>query len=308
MRFFHAIFFLLLFIGCQPEPEQTATKGRLHILVGESVAPPILVEITEFLHLYEKNGAEISYDVVSSEYAVSCMVLDTAQMIFTTRRLSEEERKLVEHTSGALVEIAVAYDGAVAVVHYKNPVEKMTLTEIRSILEGKITRWEQLSQSNGKKGGITVFLQDSADVAQMLRVRFAGGLNFSPRIRRQTSELQTFKSVTSDPTSVGFVALSWIDSAKVPAKALEISQAEEEADTSFHSPVESFGKFYAPHPAHIYRSYYPLKRAIYMYTRSARGDLASGFGTFVANKEGQKLFLDHGLVPGTQPIRLRPSN
>lgn len=308
MRFSPAILILLLVGGCQPEPEHTATKGHLHILIGESVAPPILAEVREFLRLYEKNGAEISYDIVSSEYAVSRMVLDTAQMIFTTRRLAKEEHDLIARTAGGLVEIAVAYDGAVAVVHYKNPVEKMTLTEIRRILEGKLTRWEQLSQSNGRKGGITVFLQDSADVAQMLRVRFGGGFSFSPRIRRQLSELQILRSVTSDPASIGFVSLSWIDSVKVPAKALEISQTEAESDTSFHSPVESFGKFYAPHPAHIYRSYYPLKRTMFMYTRSSRGDIASGFGTFVANKEGQKIFLELGLVPGTQPIRLRPSN
>jgi ABC-type sulfate transport system substrate-binding protein len=41
-----------------------------------------------------------------------------------------------------------------------------------------------------------------------------------------------------------------------------------------------------------------------MYTRT-HVDLAAGFGTYVATAEGQKIFLKHGLLPGTQKIKLK---
>ena len=65
------------------------------------------------------------------------------------------------------------------------------------------------------------------------------------------------------------------------------------------------GKYSSPHPANVYRNYYPLKRAIYAYTFGPVASFASGFGTFVSNKEGQKLFLNRKIVPATQPIRLK---
>jgi hypothetical protein len=97
----------------------------------------------------------------------------------------------------------------------------------------------------------------------------------------------------------------WVDSARVPAKVLKVAETREIQDTTFRLPSERIGKFCTPHPANIYRNFYPLKRAIYAYTYGPVASFASGFGTFVANKEGQRIFLEKNIVPGTQPIRLK---
>ena len=91
------------------------------------------------------------------------------------------------------------------------------------------------------------------------------------------------------------MALAWIDSAKSTAKILNLGRTKEDTDTTFAVPAETIGNFFSPHPANIYRNYYPLKRAIYMYTRG-QVNLATGFGAYVATSEGQKLFLKHGLA------------
>jgi ABC-type phosphate transport system substrate-binding protein len=121
---------------------------------------------------------------------------------------------------------------------------------------------------------------------------------------RAVSDLQTIQSVEKDPLSLGLVALSWIDSAKSTAKILNLGRTNEDTDTAFVPSAEVKDRFFSPHPANIYRNYYPLKRAIYMYTRT-QIDLASGFGTYVASAEGQKLLLMRGLLPGTQKIKLK---
>ena len=302
---------ILLFLSaclcsCQPEPTESPTKGSLLLTVPESIAPVMRAEVEEFMRLYAKNGADVRFEVASTELAASRFVLDTARLVFLTRRLTEAEQGLVRRTAGDLIEVAVARDGIVAVVHVRNSIDRITLSELRGILEGSVRRWERLSSHRTMGGAITVYMQDSSDVSTYLRQRLFNGGPMNGRMKRTASSLATLRDVVKDPMAIGFVGLDWLDSAKVPAKVLEVSQRSEEADTSAHSPVESFGRFYSPHPAHLYRSYYPLKRSIYMYSKSARGDIASGFGTFVANKEGQRLFLARNIVPGTQPIRLKP--
>jgi len=293
--------------GCEPERTETVTKGQLFILAGESVGPAIILQAKEFMRLYEKNEVVVTYSLVPSDLAVSRFILDTVRMVFTARPFTPQEREAAEKTFGKFIEMAVAFDGVVAVVHHKNPIEQITVEDIRKILTGKITSWEQLSRHGKSRGFLRVVLQDSSDEWSYLRQRILSGKEITAKFTRTSTSLATLQKVVADPQAIGFVGLSWLDSAKVPAKVLEVACSTQDADTTFKPPVETVGKFYSPHPANIYRNYYPLKRGIYMYTRSLYGDVGSGFGTFVANKEGQKLFLDRGLVPGTQPIRLKRS-
>jgi ABC-type phosphate transport system substrate-binding protein len=154
------------------------------------------------------------------------------------------------------------------------------------------------------KGTIKIYCQDSSDVTDYLRHRLLKQAGISAKLTRTRSDLQTLRLVEKDPLAVGFVALGWIDSAKSTAKILNLGRTDEDTDTTYAAPAETIGKFFSPHPANVYRNYYPLKRAMYMYTRG-KIDLAIGFGTYVATLEGQKIFLKHGLLPGTQRINLK---
>jgi ABC-type phosphate transport system substrate-binding protein len=300
-----SVLIILFLCSCQPDQPEGPTKGVLVLPVPESIAPSMKVQIAEFLKIYAKNGADVRMIEGTNALATSKFVLDTVRLAFLTQRLTDPERDLVRKTAGDLIELTVAYDGIVAVVHYKNPTDRLRMAELRAILTGTVSRWEKLSQAKSMRGPITTIFQDSSDVTQFLEARFALNSLAPAKIIRTQSSLQTLQSVVANPGAIAFVGLDWIDSAKVPAKALELSQTAQEADTTYHPPVESFGKFYGPHPAHIHRSYYPLKRSIIMYSKSVRGDVAAGFGTWVANKEGQKLFLARRIVPATQPIRLK---
>jgi hypothetical protein len=126
----------------------------------------------------------------------------------------------------------------------------------------------------------------------------------STKFAHTSTDIQTLRSVEEDPLALGFVTLVWIDSAKSEARILNLGRTTEDTDTTFAVPAETIGKFFSPHAANIYRNYYPLKRAIYMYTRG-QVNLAIGFGTYVSTSEGQKLFLKYRMLPGTQRIKLK---
>lgn len=291
-----------LFLSCSTEERETTTKGKLHVFIPESIAPVMIDEVNEFLNLYQANGAHITNTIVSAEKVADRFVQDTALIAFLPRQLTQTEKKQVKKISTSLNELIVAYDGIVAVVHPKNKIAEMTTTEIQKILLGTMTRWEQLGKP--MKGIIKIYCQDSSDVTEYLKQRLMKQTSISTKFIFTSSDIQTLRLVEKDPLALGFVALAWIDSAKSDTKILNIGRTSEDTDTTFATPTETIGNFFSPHPANIYRNYYPLKRAIYMYTRG-QINLAAGFGTYVATSEGQKLFLKHGLLPGTQKIRLR---
>ena len=303
-----AVVLFVSFISCsRRDTEETTTKGHLRVLVSESVAPVVIPEVEEFMRLYRERGADVTYSVVRSQEANRRFVTDTARMIITTIPLTEEEKAVVNKTTDQLVEISVAYEGVVAIVPENNRVDELTLKQVRGILDGSLTTWDQLHRPGAPRGNIRVVLQDSSDIAEYLAHRILAGGEIRTPVRWSHSSLETVNEVAKDRLSLGFVSSCWVDSAKANTKIVALAADSEFADTTFKPPQESIGQYYGPHPAYVYLNDYPMKRAIYLYARTTQGDFATGFASFVASPAGQKLILAKGLVPGTQKIVLKPS-
>jgi phosphate transport system substrate-binding protein len=296
---------MFLAFSCRPNDEETATKGHLRVLVAESVAPVLVQEVNKFLSLYQAHGADVKYTIVQSREANARFVNDTARVIITTIPLTSEEKDRVRKTTDNLVEIKLAYDGIVAIVQKRNPREDLTLEQIRNVLNGRVTTWEQLGRGRLGRGRIHLFLEDSSDVSKYLSGRILGGNSIKATFHRVSSSSQTVEDVSKDRYALGFVGLNWVDSVDGKIKVLSLAADSAVADTTFRPPRESIGNAYTPHPAHIYLNYYPMKRAIYVYSRTTPGDFATGFTSFLASPAGQRLFLNAGLVPGTQQIVLK---
>lgn len=297
---------LIVALSCGPSQDETATKGHLRVLVAESVAPVLVQEVNKFMDVYLSHGAHVTYTVMQSREANLHFLNDTARTIITTIRLTHDEKDRVKKTTDNLVEIALAYDGVVAIVQSKNPHKDLTLEQVRNILNGRVTRWDQLSNSGSGNGTIHLVLEDSSDISIYLSGRVLEDRAIKTSFRRTVSSAQTVQEVSRDRFALGFVGLNWVDSADGKVKVLSLAADSSMADTTYRPPPESVGNAYSPHPAYIYLNYYPMKRAIYVYSRTTTGDFATGFTSFLASPAGQKIFLGEGFVPGTQQIVLKP--
>ena len=181
---------LALLFGCAREKSETSTRGNLHVLIAESVVPPAVDQVEEFLSLHSSDGATISYEVVSSEQAIQRLGRDSIRFVFTTRPMTPAERQHLPQIEGfELSEVLIAYDAVAVVVSDKNLVAKMTTTELTKILSGEINRWEQLSKANAMKGKIELVLQDSSDVTSFIDARLLQGQHLRKDARFTNSSL-----------------------------------------------------------------------------------------------------------------------
>jgi phosphate transport system substrate-binding protein len=299
-------FCLLAFVGCSDQKSETTTRGNLHVLIAESIAPPMVEEINSFLEQYAQNGAHISSEVASSDQVIRRMIQDTARFIVTTRPMTDAERKQLPVVKGFdLTELVVAYDAIAVVVQDKNPVTEITMGEVTKILSGEITRWDQLLHAGSMKGKIELLYQDSSDVASFVNARVLRGQPVRKEAQRTGSSLETLGMIARSPVALGLVGVTWIDSARAPVRALLVAETRQGADTTYQVPHEAIGKYFSPHPANVYRNYYPMKRGIYIYTFGPVASLAAGFNSFVATANGQRLLLNRKIVPATQNIRIK---
>lgn len=209
LSYFIILSCIIISFNCAPEQNETTTRGHLHALIVESTAPAMVEEVNQFMNLHEKDGADITYEVVSSEEAIRRMVQDTVRFIISTRPLTAEERRRAAAVAGFdLDEVIIAYDGIVAVVNHANPMLELTVTDLQRILDGTDTRWEQVSKAAGMRGKIDLLYQDSSDVSMFARDRILQGHSVRKDARNTKSSIETLRLVASQPASIGLVGVS----------------------------------------------------------------------------------------------------
>ena len=116
------------------------------------------------------------------------------------------------------------------------------------------------------------------------------------------SNEEVIKYVESNPSAMGIIGVSWIsdeDDSSVKEFLTRIkvmALARHESDNP--------DNFYKPYQAYISLKDYPLTRDIYMISREGRAGLGTGFVSFVAGDQGQRIIRLMGLLPATMPVRI----
>lgn len=290
----YAFVTLMLFLGCQEERKETPTKGQVTVVVAESVAPVIKLEKEKFEELYQQ--AHVELQVATTREAIARLFNDSITVIISARPLNDEERAVQKRVNLTLGEYKVAIDAIAIVVNDKNPVTKLRMTQLDSLLSGSSKNWKEVG---GELAPIEICLPSrNAATYEVVGTKVLhGGTYASPAGIVKTS-MEMLDFVSNHANGIGMVGLNWLSEKKDNVKVLEL------ADPNAPDSLGTRGQYFGPHQAHVYRGYYPLSREVYIYSKADQYGVAAGFITFITSAPGQKIILNSGLVPATMPIRL----
>ena len=101
---------------------------------------------------------------------------------------------------------------------------------------------------------------------------------------------------------MGVIGVNWIsdidDSVSNNFRhTIKVVALKDEASSEYHD-------FYQPYQAYIALNQYPLVRDVYLISRESRIGLGTGFASFVAGDQGQRIIRLAGLLPATMPVRI----
>ncbi len=292
--------------SCHPgKPEPSPTEGTLVVYCAESVAPAVTEVAKEFMILYTK--AHITVEPVPTRVAVYKLFNNETTLAVTSRYFSQDELNAMKKYKIEVDSMTVALDGVVVVVNSRNPLKRINTSQLRNIYSGKITTWGELERDF--QGKIIPALEDeNSGTVQFFGDRVLGNEKFV-NVYPCTTMTHVYKFVRDNRNAIGLISSNWLNAGpkllpgKEPEpKALEIAEVDS-ADLKYVDP-NTFGSYYYPYQAHIYRHYYPLTRNIYFMSRDFQHGLGAGFLTFAASAQGQQILLNNGLVPATMPVRL----
>ncbi len=295
LMFMGGFLLMLGLIGCQGEPKETATKGRVTVITSESVAPVIKAEKDTFEQLYQQ--AHIDLETMSAREAITHLFNDSIKVIVSSRALNAEERAVAKKASLNIGEFKIAVDAVAVIVDTTNPVKQLRTTQLDSVFSGTVRDWKLLGTS--KKGNIELCLPDrNSGTYEVFTTRILKGKAFATPSQVLSTSPAMVRFVSTHPNAIGLLGLNWLSLYKDSVRALAI------ADPDAPDSLGTKGEYFAPYQAYVYQQNYPITRTIYVYSRTDNYSPGGGFLTFITSAPGQKIILNSGLVPATMPVRI----
>lgn len=168
--------------------------------------------LTELDNLYGLRSPEASMHPMfcSEDSALRLLLRDSLRLAITTRQLNEKEKLLVEGNNLPLFQSPIGYDAFALIVHRENPDTVINLTELRDIVSGKITRWEQL-EVGSKRGPLSLLFDESgSSTVRYMKDSLNAGQALKGDVYAQGSSKAVIEEVKKNPDVIGVVSTDWL--------------------------------------------------------------------------------------------------
>ncbi len=241
--------------------------GSATIVAGStSVQPYAEVLAEEYMVL--NPDTEIDIQGGGSSAGITAAQTHSADIGMSSRAMKEEEK--------GLWSIEIARDGLVLIVNPENPIQNLTLEQIRDIYAATVTDWSQLG---GVEAKINIIArEEGSGTRSAFTELLMGEAEITPKAIVQDSNGAVRQLVADDPNAIGFISLGLVND-KVKALHLDGIEATRE---------------------NIMNGNYSLSRPFLFVTNGEPTGLAKSFIEFTLSLEGQTLLSHEGLIPSAE--------
>lgn len=305
------------FFSCTPIKKGEYASGSATIFCDDGFKNILEEEIEVFEYTYPQ--ASILPFYVSEQDAIDTLLNNGTTAIIATREMTKEEiAYLKSKYKRILRQDPIAVDAVALIINKDNPVDALSMEEVSQILNGKITKWNQLAANDTADIKI-VFDHAGSSTVSYLREKFLPeGKTISEvaNAYAQQNNAQVFDIVKNDPQALGVISVSWLGddlsaAKKVPVdiRATEYNNENDTVATNLTTEVKILkvsnpteendysAVAYEPYQAYIYSGDYPLVRKVYFISTAAGSTVMNSFYQFVRGFVGQKIISKTGILP-----------
>jgi phosphate transport system substrate-binding protein len=273
-----ALVLSLGFIGCDEEgeeadgedTEETAeADGDLPVIAvnGSTTVTPIMQKVAE---VYE--GAELTISGTGSGDGIKALIDNNCDVAMASRKMKDKEAEEAAANGVETEEVVIAKDGIAIVVHPDNPVEELTMEQLKEIYLGNVTDWSEFDGS----GEITVVTRESSSGTFGVFSKLV--MDKEPVVAeavQQKSNGDVVRTVTGAEGAIGFIGLGYLDDS---LKGLKIDGVTPSVET-------------------VVDGSYPISRDLNLYVPADHPEHVAALLEWIKSPEGQKIVEEEGFVP-----------
>ncbi len=217
----------------------------------------------------------------------AALLNDTCDIAMASRQVEEIETELAQSKGIIYKEFIVGLDGLAVLVNKENPVNELTMEQLRDIFMAKITNWKELGGENRQ---IVLLSRESNSGTHMFFKENVIRLDdpkskdeFSPRALLMPSSQAIVDEIYQNPNAVGYVGIGFMNNRTKPV-AISAKNAKE---------------YYLPTIENVMHGKYPISRPLYLYTNGNPEGIVKEFIDYTLSPEGQKVVAETDFVPIT---------
>lgn len=303
--------------SCTPIKRGEYASGSATMYCDDGFRNILEEEVEVFEYQYPQSAIIPFY--VDEQTAMDSLLEDKTQLIVATHELTKDQIQYVKDKFRRIVrQRCIAVDAVALIVNKDNPVAQLTLDDVKGIIEGKISNWNQLAVADKGKIKLVFDHQGSSTVSYMREKFLTNGKKVSdnPNAFAQKDNAEVFDIVKNDKNALGIISVSWLGSDLSEAKNVPVDKRMEdyavENDTiatnlttevkilKVANPVEENDYSlvgYLPYQAYINSGEYPLFRKVYMISTASSSTVLNSFYQFCGGFIGQKIISKTGILP-----------
>ncbi len=237
------------------------------VVTGSTTLLPI-AEIAGEQFMDDNPDVRVLVSGVGSSAGIEAVSSGTSDIGTSSRDLKDEEEGL------GLVDTPVAYDGIAVIVNPQNPVQELSMEQLRAVFAGEITNWNEVG---GPDMLIDLVNRDEASGTREAfnKIVMDKKASFDRAAAVLPGTGQVRDVVSRSAGAVGYISLGFVDTSGGgrPVKALKVDGVEAT-------------------PASVKDGTYPIRRTLHFFTKGEPTGLAADYIEFVLSQEVQM-----GLVP-----------
>lgn len=262
----------LAFAACSKTEKETLTiKG----------SDTMVILAQQWAEGYMKNHADIAIQVTGggSGTGAAALINGTTDLANMSRPIKESERQQLQEKYGSPgVEIKAARDGLSIFLNKSNPVESLTVAQIRDMYLGKITNWKEVGGTD--RAIILYGRENNSGTYEYFKEHVLEKQDFAPAVQSLPGTAGVVNAVTKDEGSIGFGGAAYGAGIKFAlVKADSVSPA------------------YSPSQENVVSGVYPLSRYLFIYARKQPEGETKEFIDWILGSEGQVLVTQTGYFP-----------
>ena len=287
---------LIIMAGCG-QPDETATRGYLKVSSAEVAFPYIESSAVKFGQVY--NEAFIDVGRTTSREALVDLADGRSRLAVLSREPNESEVEALSSGEPDFITRTVAHDALAVIVHGDNPVEDLTVGQLKDIFTGKITNWREVG---GEDRAIRPLVRDrNSGTYEVFQDMVLDGAEYGESVYPCSTMAALAGIAGAYPAAIGITGLLITTDVQTMAYYKTIRIAEDEGGPYLLPTQHKL--LYEPNNER--KKLYPLRRPLVLcyFKRPLEVNLVSGFVTFLTAVKGQQIAIDEGIVPATMPVR-----
>jgi phosphate transport system substrate-binding protein len=262
---------MLLTVSCAG-PQGHGEGTRVTVAGSTSVQPYMEILAENYVRRFQ--GSDVDVQGGGSSAGISSVGSGIADIGMSSRSLSESEDE-------SYLSIEIAWDGLALIVHPSNPINSLTIEQIRDIYSGRITDWGDVGGNRGEE--IFVISREAGSgTRSFFEELVMDSLRISNRaiIQSTNGTIRTLVSgdARGNRQAIGFISLGLLDlPGQNPVKGIAIDGA-------------------LPTNENIENQSYKLFRPFLIVTDMEPTDEVMDFIDFITSDDGQSIMENRGLV------------